>query len=84
MEDFRSKLCLVDLAGSERAHDTGLTGVGLEEGQDIHIDFKCIYVLIIYSYCYYYIVLYVFIHIKLLFVLLYIVVIIVFVCLYNM
>ena len=32
MEEFRSKLCLVDLAGSERAHDTGLTGVGLEEG----------------------------------------------------
>ncbi|CAJ1415334.1 unnamed protein product [Effrenium voratum] len=32
VEEFRSKLCLVDLAGSERAHDTGLTGVGLEEG----------------------------------------------------
>ena len=32
MEEFRSKLCLVDLAGSERAHDTGLTGIGLEEG----------------------------------------------------
>mmetsp|Transcript_48599 Transcript_48599/g.113433 ORF Transcript_48599/g.113433 Transcript_48599/m.113433 type:complete len:754 (+) Transcript_48599:38-2299(+) len=32
VEDFRSKMCLVDLAGSERAHDTGLTGVGLEEG----------------------------------------------------
>lgn len=32
MEEFRSKLCLVDLAGSERAHDTGITGVGLEEG----------------------------------------------------
>ena len=32
VEDFRSKLRLVDLAGSERAHDTGLTGVGLEEG----------------------------------------------------
>jgi len=32
VEEFRSKLCLVDLAGSVRAHDTGLTGVGLEEG----------------------------------------------------
>eukprot|EP00929_Paragymnodinium_shiwhaense_P063487 TRINITY_DN31709_c0_g1_i1.p1 TRINITY_DN31709_c0_g1~~TRINITY_DN31709_c0_g1_i1.p1 ORF type:complete len:1612 (-),score=604.92 TRINITY_DN31709_c0_g1_i1:295-5130(-) len=32
VEKMRSKLSLVDLAGSERAHDTGLTGIGLEEG----------------------------------------------------
>jgi hypothetical protein len=31
-EEFRNKITLVDLAGSERAHDTGLTGIGLEEG----------------------------------------------------
>eukprot|EP00931_Biecheleriopsis_adriatica_P062255 TRINITY_DN37498_c0_g4_i1.p1 TRINITY_DN37498_c0_g4~~TRINITY_DN37498_c0_g4_i1.p1 ORF type:complete len:1431 (-),score=425.50 TRINITY_DN37498_c0_g4_i1:158-4450(-) len=36
LEEFRSKMCLVDLAGSERAHDTGLTGVGLEEGVAIN------------------------------------------------
>ena len=33
---FRSKLNFVDLAGSERPKDTGLTGVGLEEGVSIN------------------------------------------------
>jgi len=36
IEQLRSKISLVDLAGSERAHDTGLTGVGLEEGVAIN------------------------------------------------
>ena len=33
---FRSKLNFVDLAGSERPKDTGLEGVGLEEGVSIN------------------------------------------------
>eukprot|EP00931_Biecheleriopsis_adriatica_P106525 TRINITY_DN80961_c0_g1_i1.p1 TRINITY_DN80961_c0_g1~~TRINITY_DN80961_c0_g1_i1.p1 ORF type:complete len:969 (+),score=244.85 TRINITY_DN80961_c0_g1_i1:84-2990(+) len=35
-EEFRTKVTLVDLAGSERAHDTGLKGIGLEEGVAIN------------------------------------------------
>jgi len=36
IDEFRSKINLVDLAGSERPADTGLTGIGLEEGVAIN------------------------------------------------
>ena len=36
MEEFKSKINLVDLAGSERPADTGLQGIGLEEGVAIN------------------------------------------------
>eukprot|EP00927_Polykrikos_kofoidii_P078513 TRINITY_DN75327_c0_g1_i1.p1 TRINITY_DN75327_c0_g1~~TRINITY_DN75327_c0_g1_i1.p1 ORF type:complete len:880 (-),score=170.78 TRINITY_DN75327_c0_g1_i1:69-2708(-) len=35
-EQWRSKINLVDLAGSERPSDTGLSGIGLEEGVAIN------------------------------------------------
>eukprot|EP00930_Biecheleria_cincta_P033138 TRINITY_DN22951_c0_g1_i1.p1 TRINITY_DN22951_c0_g1~~TRINITY_DN22951_c0_g1_i1.p1 ORF type:complete len:1019 (-),score=235.91 TRINITY_DN22951_c0_g1_i1:119-2923(-) len=42
VEDLSTKMSLVDLAGSERAHDTGLTGIGLEEGIAINQSLSCL------------------------------------------
>uniref|UniRef100_A0A0G4F1U5 Kinesin-like protein n=1 Tax=Chromera velia CCMP2878 TaxID=1169474 RepID=A0A0G4F1U5_9ALVE len=39
---FSSKINLVDLAGSERPADTGLTGIGLEEGVAINVSLSAL------------------------------------------